>query len=102
MITALVTLLVNQLVGEAVVRLTSLPNPGPVVGMVWLLVVMLARMPPPPALGDTTDGSLRHLSLLFVPAATYMRPNLVRGTERPSNNVTYARKPRISANSPTD
>ena len=70
MITALAALLVSQLAGEALVRLASLPIPGPVVGMILLFVVMLTRTPLPPTLGETADGLLRHLSLLFVPAGT--------------------------------
>jgi len=39
-----------------------------VVGMILLFVLMLARAPLPGALGNTADGLLQHLSLLFVPA----------------------------------
>ena len=68
MLAAIATLLVCQLAGEALVRVASLPVPGPVVGMVLLVILMLLRAPLPAALGDTADGLLRHLSLLFVPA----------------------------------
>lgn len=78
MITALATLLLSQLAGEAFVRLASLPIPGPVVGMILLFVVMLTRTPLPPALGETADGLLRHLSLLFVPAGTGVIQHLDR------------------------
>ncbi len=43
MIAALATLLGSQLAGEALVRLASLPIPGPVVGMILLFVLMLMR-----------------------------------------------------------
>ena len=46
----------------------GLPFPGPVVGMILLFVLMRARAPLPGALGNTADGLLQHLSLLFVPA----------------------------------
>jgi len=68
MLAAIAALLVCQLTGEAVVRAVGLPFPGPVVGMILLFVLMLARAPLPGALGNTADGLLQHLSLLFVPA----------------------------------
>jgi holin-like protein len=43
MLSALATLLVCQLAGEAIVRVAALPVPGPVVGMVLLFALMLAR-----------------------------------------------------------
>ena len=67
MLAAIAALLVCQLIGEAAVRAVDLPFPGPVVGMILLFVLMLARAPLPVALGNTADGLL-HLSLLFVPA----------------------------------
>ena len=68
MLAAFATLLVCQLAGEAIVRTASLPMPGPVVGMMLLFALMVARAPLPGGLGDTADGILKHLSLLFVPA----------------------------------
>jgi putative effector of murein hydrolase LrgA (UPF0299 family) len=61
-------LLVCQLAGEAIVRAIALPVPGPVVGMMLLFALMLMRAPLPKETGDTADGLLKHLSLLFVPA----------------------------------
>ena len=82
MITAFAILLVSQLAGEAIVRLASLPIPGPVVGMVLLFALMVARSPLPPTLGETADGLLRHLSLLFVPAGAGVVQHLDRlGTD---------------------
>jgi putative effector of murein hydrolase LrgA (UPF0299 family) len=78
MIAALATLLVSQLAGEALVRIASLPVPGPVVGMILLFALLLARMPLPPALGEAADGLLRHLSLLFVPAGAGVVQHLDR------------------------
>jgi putative effector of murein hydrolase LrgA (UPF0299 family) len=78
MIAALAALLVCQLAGEAVVRLASLPIPGPVVGMILLFVLLLTRKSVAPALGDTADGLLRHLSLLFVPAGVGVVQHLDR------------------------
>ena len=68
MLAAIAALLVCQLIGEAAVRAVDLPFPGPVVGMILLFVLMLARAPLPVTLGNTADGLLQHLSLLFVPA----------------------------------
>lgn len=68
MIAALATLLTCQLAGEAIVRVTALPVPGPVIGMVLLFALMLARARLPGAIEETAEGILKHLSLLFVPA----------------------------------
>jgi putative effector of murein hydrolase LrgA (UPF0299 family) len=68
MLAALTALLLCQLAGEAIVRAVTLPVPGPVVGMILLFVLMLARAPLPKETGDTANGLLKHLSLLFVPA----------------------------------
>jgi len=68
MLEALTWLLVFQLAGEVLARLTGLPLPGPVVGMVLLLVALVVR----PALAETLNplvaGLLTNLGLLFVPA----------------------------------
>jgi putative effector of murein hydrolase LrgA (UPF0299 family) len=58
-----------QLVGEVVVRLFGLEVPGPVVGMLLLLVVLrVARPHPSSALVRGPSLLLGHLQLLFVPA----------------------------------
>ncbi len=68
MIAALTILLACQLAGEVFVRLTGLPVPGPVMGLVFLLVGMAVRGKIPQDLRDTANGLLSHLSLVFVPA----------------------------------
>jgi holin-like protein len=69
MLTGLTTLLLFQCAGEVLVRALKLPFPGPVLGMLLLLVALLARGRSLPAgLHDAGHGILRHLSLLFVPA----------------------------------
>jgi putative effector of murein hydrolase LrgA (UPF0299 family) len=78
MLAGFATLLICQLAGEAVVRLMSLPIPGPVVGMALLFVLMLGRAPLPAALDETADGLLRNLSLLFVPAGVGVVQHLDR------------------------
>lgn len=68
MIHTLIALLACQLAGEAGARLLGLPVPGPVIGMVlmlgllvvWPRLAVLAR--------PTAEGILANLSLLFVPA----------------------------------
>ncbi len=83
MMSALTTLLVCQLIGEVTVRALALPLPGPVVGMGLLFLALLwrgrrevatavksdARLPVPESLLGVTEGLIRNLSLLFVPAA---------------------------------
>lgn len=68
MIATLALILSLQLVGEIAARALSLPLPGPVVGLILLVLICLIR----PALADRirpeTQGLLQHLSLFFVPA----------------------------------
>lgn len=68
MIPALTTLFVFQLIGEILTRMTGMPIPGPVVGMILLFGFLLSRKSIPPALQTTSQTLLSHLSLLFVPA----------------------------------
>ncbi len=69
MLLGLLWLLACQLVGELVVDATGIPVPGPVVGMVLLLVVLVVRDPPDDSpVHRTADAVLPHLQLLFVPA----------------------------------
>ena len=68
MIYHLTLILTLQLVGEITTRSLGLPLPGPVVGMVYFVILMSIV----PGLADkvrgTAMGLLAHLSLLFVPA----------------------------------
>ena len=70
MIGALTQLLLFQLAGEVVARGLALPVPGPVLGMLFLLVALALRRGPDAALQTTSQNLLQHLSLLFVPAGT--------------------------------
>jgi holin-like protein len=67
-IASLAVLLVYQLAGEVIVLALGLPVPGPVVGMVLLLLTLLARRGASAGLEAAANGLLFHLSLLFVPA----------------------------------
>jgi holin-like protein len=77
MIASLSLILLCQLAGEVFVRGLGLPMPGPVVGLVLLLGLLLARdrfamLARGPLQGngveDASQGLLANLSLLFVPA----------------------------------
>ncbi|MDR5858606.1 CidA/LrgA family protein [Halomonas eurihalina] len=61
-------LLACQMLGELVTRGLTLPVPGPVIGMVILLVALVVRGKVPSSLRMTGEGLLRYLTLLFVPA----------------------------------
>lgn len=65
----MLVLLAHQLAGEALVRLTRIPVPGPVAGLA-LLALTLALRGRAPSTERAADGLLRHLALLFVPAGT--------------------------------
>lgn len=77
MIASLSLILLCQLAGEVFVRGLALPMPGPVVGLMLLLVLLVARdrfavLARGPLQGDGVEsasrGLLANLSLLFVPA----------------------------------
>jgi holin-like protein len=77
MIASLSLILLCQLVGEVTVHGLGLPMPGPVVGLMLLLGLLLARdrfaiLARGPLQDDGVEGASRgllaHLSLLFVPA----------------------------------
>lgn len=68
MIWPLAILLGCQLAGEVLVRIAGLPVPGPVAGMVLLLVGLLALPRLHAAVAPTGNVILANLSLLFVPA----------------------------------
>ena len=68
-------LLLLQSVGELLARALSLPFPGPVVGMILLLLALnwpLVREP----VAACADFLLAHLSLLFVPVGVGVMTHL--------------------------
>ena len=77
MIASLSLILLCQLIGEVAVRALAVPVPGPVIGLVLLLVLLLGRDRFPafargPLGNDGVESASRallaNLSLLFVPA----------------------------------
>lgn len=68
MLNALTLILVCQLAGELVSAWAKLPVPGPVIGMVFLFIILSVRGGISTNMAATADGLLSHLSLLFVPA----------------------------------
>lgn len=68
MILSITLILLIQLAGVILVQLTGLPIPGPVVGMVLLLGLMLASARLAALVRPAGQGILAHMSLLFVPA----------------------------------
>lgn len=68
MIHALIAILLCQLAGEAATGLLGLPVPGPVIGMLLILGILVASPRAAGLLRPTAEGILSHLSLLFVPA----------------------------------
>lgn len=69
MLRALFALLFFQLTGEVTARGLGLPVPGPVIGFVLLALLLAAWPALRREIEPVADGLLRHLSLLFVPAA---------------------------------
>ena len=77
MIAAIAALLLCQLFGEILVRALAIPLPGPVAGLGLLFGFLVLRGRRrndtadvvPVELGRVCDVLLKHLSLLFIPAA---------------------------------
>ena len=69
MIRGLIILLGFQGGGEIVSRLLSLPVPGPVVGLVILLIFLIWRGKVAAPIDTVASALTKHLGLLFVPAA---------------------------------
>lgn len=78
MIEGLIKLLAFQVAGEAIVFMLSIPIPGAVVGMALLFLYLVARGREDAQLDTFTTVFLRHLSLLFVPAAVGIVAHLDR------------------------
>ena len=68
MIPHLALILCFQLIGEVTVRALGLLFPGPVLGLILLVLVFVLAPKVAEAVRPTANGLLAHLSLLFVPA----------------------------------
>jgi len=68
-------LLLAQSAGEALVRLAQLPLPGPVLGLLILLVALKIPHVRAPV-GAAAEVLLAHLSLLFVPVGVGVMTHL--------------------------
>ena len=71
-------LLLYQLVGEVIVLGLNLPIPGPVVGMILLLLSLFIKKPLMDQVHQPAQMLLTHLSLLFVPAGVGLMIHLTR------------------------
>ena len=69
MLKGIITLLIFQFLGECFVRFFDLIVPGPVVGMVLLLLFLIIRNKSFESLDNAVFLHLRYLPLLFIPAA---------------------------------
>lgn len=69
MIAAIGLLLLCQLAGEIIHRLSGVPLPGSVIGMVLLVCWLAMVRRPRPTLDAVTGWLTAHLSIMFVPAA---------------------------------
>ncbi len=78
MLEGLIKLLAFQVAGEAIVFTFSMPIPGAVVGMALLFVYLVVRGRDDAPLETFTSAFLRHLSLLFIPAAVGIVAHLDR------------------------
>lgn len=70
MLQGILTLLLFQFVGECCVKLFALKIPGPIIGMVLLLLFLLFRKSSFHALDVTVSWLLRYLPLFIIPAAS--------------------------------
>ncbi len=69
MLKGIITLLFFQFLGECIAILFELLVPGPVIGMVLLLVFLMIRKGSFPSLDSAVNVHLRYLPMLFIPAA---------------------------------
>lgn len=68
MLEYLTLILACQLIGELAVSAANIPFPGPVAGMILLLIFLFIKGEIPADLGAVSTALLNNLSLMFVPA----------------------------------
>ncbi|KLD99459.1 CidA/LrgA family protein [Aliarcobacter butzleri] len=69
MLKGIIVLLVFQFLGECISKFFTLLVPGPVIGMVLLLVFLIIKKGSFHSLDNAVALHLRYLPLLFIPAA---------------------------------
>ncbi|MFX4231783.1 CidA/LrgA family protein [Aliarcobacter butzleri] len=69
MLKGIIVLLVFQFLGECIAKFFTLLVPGPVIGMVLLLVFLIIKKGSFHSLDNAVALHLRYLPLLFIPAA---------------------------------
>ncbi|MCT7911533.1 CidA/LrgA family protein [Arcobacter lacus] len=69
MLKGIIVLLVFQFLGECIAKFFELLVPGPVIGMVLLLVFLIIKKGSFHSLDNAVALHLRYLPLLFIPAA---------------------------------
>jgi len=69
MLNTILTLLIFQTFGEGLVYALGLPVPGPVIGMLLLLLYLIWKKDLAVKLAPTSSKLLSHMSLLFIPAS---------------------------------
>ena len=69
MIRGLAILLIFQSIGEVATRFIHGLIPGPVIGMILLLVFLVAKKNIAPSIAAAADGLLAHLAIFFITAA---------------------------------
>ena len=69
MLKGIIVLLFCQFIGECIAKFFELLVPGPVIGMVLLLLFLLIRKASFESLDNAVALHLRYLPLLFIPAA---------------------------------
>ena len=67
MIDGLLILLLFQFFGEVIIRLTGIPLPASVVGMVLLLLALLLEAPFTQRVAPAAGALIKHISLLIFP-----------------------------------
>ena len=65
----IIILLIFQFIGESITILFNLIIPGPIIGMVLLLIFLLIRQKSYESLDTAVHWLLRYLPLLIIPAA---------------------------------
>ena len=86
MLQSIAIILGAQTLGELINRLTGVPVPGPVIGMLLLLIAFFLWDGLIDRIRPTAGVLLAHLSLLFVPAGV----GIIRHGERVAIAVTIA------------